>query len=133
MFEGPIPPIYTPRQWRTLCEGIRKFVDKGHCEKALASGWQPIELFGCYARPWEVYSWPLATLSLALILHGRSVGHVDGSRIEILNHSGGRRDPSSNLYRAHHMTRRGSCVLMWEALDLRNWPEPETEVVYSSS
>lgn len=129
MFEGPTPPIYTTSPWRRLCEGVAKFVRSGKAQRAIDHGWQPIELFGCYSRPWEVYSWPLGTVSLAFILDGRSVGHVDGSSIEILN----KRGAHQRLYRAHHMTRRGSCSLMWEALDFRHWPDPDEEVIYRSN
>ncbi len=122
MFEGPQPAVYRRAAWRQLCADIRKFVHSGKAERALAAGWEPIELFGCYGKPWELPTYakwpPLGTWSLVMLLNGRSVGYVGSSRIEILNSVG----PHNHLHRAHLMARQAECDLIWKVFEPSGWP-----------
>lgn len=119
MFDYPIPPLFRGQRWRELCEDVRHFVATGRAGEALEKGWEPIELFGAHKRPWDIHRFPaLGTASVVSLLRGRPVMHVTPARIEVRNDYG----PSNQFYRAHHMTLRGNCDLMWDVFDPKYWP-----------
>lgn len=113
MFFYPRPAYVRPRAWRRICEDARTFVESGKAAAALAAGWEPIELFGCWRdmprRAEGVRA--LATNGIVMLLNGRKVGSVEEHAIEILNKMGAH----NRAYRAHFMTRRALCVPIWEA------------------
>ena len=122
MFHYPLPDYVDRHEWREICMDARRFAED-HAEDALAAGWEPLELFGCDAKPWHRSFGirPLGVDGLVMYLHGRGIGSIEPHAIEIINRIG----PRNRLYRAHHMTGRYGAALMWDAFHPANKPPPD--------
>lgn len=117
MFRYPLPACFMPSAWFRIRETIRRFVDDGHCALALSAGWSALDLFGFPARPWLFNRQPLYMLGVVFHMRGRRAGEISDQSIEIVQKSG----PSTQVYKAHHMTGGQGSLPCWEALDPARW------------